>query len=444
MRTKAEDALYRGRAVVNSMLAAGQATPQQFDQAFAALADASAALKEQTSNTSTVRKGGTGMNLKEKRAAALKAAQDIIAKAKAENRDLTADEVTEIERRGEEIRDLDVHIENARKGNALIDSIGRIEGGGPRSGHLQLAGLAKSMTAGMVAYATRLGRVKGLTPSGETVTPVPVVNSLPFASTAGERPPRLADVLDAVVRPSPTYRILRQVNVADPGAAGVVAVGGTKPTFKLGFEAEDARLRVLAVLSEPIDKFLLEDATNLNTWVGQQLADQVEGAIEGEIVSGDGTGEHMTGLLNVSGAQVQAWAVDQLTTVLHGLSLLEQFSIAPQFVALAPADWLTIAGTRNSGGNFDANASGPVDPATRRLWGAPVVVVPSLAAGTGLIVGEQSVTVSTDGAGLRTDWDSSTGFSTNELRARVEGRFNLDILRAHGLVKLSLTEPSEG
>jgi len=238
---------------------------------------------------------------------------------------------------------------------------------------------------------------------------------------------------------SAAYSFLRQTVVSNPGAAGVVAPGGLKPTKRLGVRRVDDRLRVVAVLSEPTDRFLLEDEVSLSTWVAGELADAILTALEEEILTGDGTGEHFTGLAHTVGVQTQEFAVDPLVTVQHGLSKMQALGIAPSVVALSAADWLAIQTTRNASGGFDVG--GPVDSTAQTAWGTRVVVVPGLAAGSGWIIGDQTVVLSYDGdAALRTDWGRpGDAFSRNEVVARVEGRFNLDVLRPHGIVQLDMT-----
>src|SRR5690606_8304215 len=105
--------------------------------------------------------------------------------------------------------------------------------------------------------------VKALVPAGETVVSVPVVNTQPIpGGVSQEQAPRLLDLIPANRRAA-VYDVLKQTVVADSGAASVVAPGAVKPTKKLGLHKEQDRLRVVAVLSEPIDKFTLEDASNL-------------------------------------------------------------------------------------------------------------------------------------------------------------------------------------
>src|SRR5437868_8347922 len=69
------------------------------------------------------------MNLKQQRAAALKAAQDIVAQAKADGRDLTDAEQTEVEAKSAEVSELDAKIEKAAKSADLMARIGAIAPG---------------------------------------------------------------------------------------------------------------------------------------------------------------------------------------------------------------------------------------------------------------------------------------------------------------------------
>lgn len=380
------------------------------------------------------------------RDAAMKNAQSIVDQAKAAGRELTAAEATAVENTVTAVKAFDTAAKNAYgdlfgtpgtthfKDGAIVSQDGTDS---TETGHLSFRGLAERATSGMKSYSVSMGRTKGLVPAGETVVDIPLVNDIPLPTITQERPPRLVDVLPAAVRSAPVYSFLKQTVIADPGAATVVAPGALKPVKKLGVERVDSRLRVIAVTSEPVDKYLLEDAASLRTWVGTELADAVEAALETQVLTGDGTGENFTGLANTSSIQTQAFQTDKLITVQYGLSKIETLGIAPSFIALAAADWLAIQTTRNASGLFDVG--GPIDATARTAWGTRVVVVPGLAAGTGYIVGEDSAIVSTDGRGVRVEWGTpGDTFNRNQLVARVEGRFNLDVPKPHGIVKLTL------
>ncbi|WP_159623760.1 phage major capsid protein [Ruania rhizosphaerae] len=390
------------------------------------------------------------MNLKEQLAAALKRANELVAKAKAGN--ISPQEMTELEAKTAEAKSLKARIEGTEKSAAQAKADELMAGfqmgeherhGTPdttAAGRLDLSGLKDQMVAGMKGYSGQVAPgSKGLVPAGETVVSVPVVNPTdPVQGGIGhERAPRLIDVLPATVRAA-VYQVLKQTVIATPGTAGVVAPGDVKPTKKLGVHKEDSRLRVLAVLSEPVDKFLLEDASNLRTWVGAELVDAILDELENQVLAGDGTGENFTGLANTSGIQTQAFSTDQITTLAAGLAKVQDIGGAA-FIALASTDWLAIQTARNSGGSFDLG--GPIDATARTAWGTQVITVPGLTAGEGYVVGNDSLELTTDGRGVRVEWGTpGDTFTRNQLVARVEGRFNLDVLRPHRVVQMALTE----
>jgi hypothetical protein len=84
----------------------------------------------------------------------------------------------------------------------------------------------------------------------------------------------------------------------------------------------------------------------------------------------------------------------------------------------------------------------PYDPASRRLFGAPVVTTVSAAAGTGHVLAQGAVAVDTDSQGIGVQWSESSNaddFSKNLIRARCEGRFATSIYSPLGVVIADLT-----
>lgn len=224
-----------------------------------------------------------------------KEADEIIARSKA--RESLPEDETRAEQLAKEIPIIHEKIKKAKESAELIKAIGEageatyemkqngISGfGTPPQGHLSVKGLGRVMAAKMGAYSQRVSPgSKGIVPAGESVIEVPIVNTNPIAGNATlEHTPRLIDVLPVQVRQAPVYRYLRQVPVADAGTAGVVAPGEVKPTRKLALDTIDSRLRVIAVLSEPVDRFLLEDKADLTTWATTQLSDAVADALEAD------------------------------------------------------------------------------------------------------------------------------------------------------------------
>ena len=125
----------------------------------------------------------------------------------------------------------------------------------------------------------------------------------------GEAPTSLVEVLPAITRPV-VYRYLRQTTRTNNDAP--VAAGALKPTSVYGLTQVDGRLHVIAHLSEPMDKFLLQDTSSLADFVRLEMVSGIHSAVETQLVSGDGTGENLTGLSNTSGIQTQlVFQIDQ-------------------------------------------------------------------------------------------------------------------------------------
>jgi HK97 family phage major capsid protein len=277
---------------------------------------------------------------------------------------------------------------------------------------------------------------KALLPAGQTLVQVPIVNSMPIAGDQGaEVPPRLVNHLLTVTRPASVYDVLTETTPTTPGAASVVADGDEKPVRKLGLSRIEQRLKVVAVLTEPINRYILEDWPNLDAWLGQRLPQFIMDALEAEILTGDGTGEHFTGLAHVTGVQTQAYTTSAFNTVAAGLNQLEAIGVPASMIVLSATDWLTIqTATDSTNAPYMTNY---VNPAARTLFGVPIVVAPSLIKGSGWIIGQNSIELSTDGQ-QRIEWDAFSGFTRNEVQARAEGRYNLDVLKPHALVNLRL------
>lgn len=402
------------------------------------------------------------MNLRQMLKEALTEAQKVIGHAIDEGRDVTKEEATRLEELVTEAEGYKAQLDQiAQRGDleakfkalgeevipgpgAEFDTAGPAAyfAGGPlgKGRHASFAQLAPAAARAMRDISVRAGGygIKGLVPSGETVLNVPLVNSIPIPADGSlAKPRRLVDMVPVVPREAPIYSFLKQIPATDPGGAAVVAPGAEKPVKKLGVQRVDSRLRVVAVLSEPIDKYLLEDAASLQTWVGAELVDAIEAELETQIISGDSAGENFTGISNTSGIQAQSFITDALVTTKYALSKLQVLNLEPEFIAMSSADLLDVQTFRDANGRFFDG--GPVDVSASTLWGVPIVGIPGLSTGTAYAIAKDSLQLSTDGK-LRLEWNSATGFTRNEVQGRVEGRFNLDVLRPYGIVEIDLNE----
>jgi len=274
---------------------------------------------------------------------------------------------------------------------------------------------------------------KALAPTGTTVTDVPMLPESPIA--LGKPAQSLLDVLPVQVR-APKYTYLRQSTRTNNAAP--VADGATKPTSVLSLTQVDAELRVVAHLSEPIPKYWIEDAQALEQFVADELVYGLNVALEGQALTGNGTPPNLAGITTTSGTQTQAFATDLLTTTRAAITKMETAGHEAGVFVLSPADWekLELART-DTAGNLELG--GPIDRAARKLWSVPVVLSLKLPANSAVLLDVSSVGISTDQSGVQVQWSEnvSDDFSKNQIRARVEGRFQVDVFQPLGVVEIA-------
>lgn len=411
--------------------------------------------------------------LTEQRREFIAAAKAIALRAKAAGRGLTAGELAQVNEKLDGVKKLDEQITQAKSSSDLLARIGALpdgweehydndndngtngkgyttvngmpfdpsSGSGPSAGYLNLTAAGRkslgNRVAGQMGRASVAAGAKALLPSGEVSTGVELVTTSPVA--LGKIIPGLLSVLPVVQHGGPRYQYLRQT--ARTNNAAPVASGGLKPTTVLGLTRITGDLVVVAHLSEAIDKYWLEDSAALQQFVGDELLYGLNLALENQVINGNGTAPNMTGLLNTSGVLVQAAiAGDLLGTYRSAVTSMETTGQNPSVFVTNPTDWARVELTKASGTGDYLIDSSPVDRAARKLWGVPIALSTSIAAGTALLLDTASVALDTDRSGIRVQWSEnvSDDFNRNQLRARCEGRFGLSLYQGFGACKITL------
>lgn len=244
----------------------------------------------------------------------------------------------------------------------------------------------------------------------------------------------LLTLLPATTRSGRKYTYLAQ-SVRTNNAA-VVAAGGTKPVSEFTVEEVENELEVIAHLSQPVDRFLLEDN------------DALERFLVGELTNGvirKATQLGVQTISTTSGIQTVAYAGSAADSVYDGLTAVQDAGYEPSLIILRSADYKAIRKAKDSNGQY--YAGGPFlgaygDGALQQLpplWGVQTLVSPDVAAGKALIVTKDQLGVSVDQFGIRTDVDKSTGFAKNEVTFRTEGRFAFDVFTPSSVALVSLS-----
>jgi HK97 family phage prohead protease/HK97 family phage major capsid protein len=425
------------RALISSVKAAG--TPTAPIRSAMARANAERYQKEGNPMMTTTRLD----TLVKDRDAHIALVKTILDAADELSRDLTADETARVEDATAAAKSLDAAILTARDDLAVMEKARQLgtelgaELGDPRpgqpspdGGHLAMTGKHAKALAGRIIAAMPRHGTKALAAGQQTTSLIMLPEVVPIGRPAVS----VLDVLPSRVVP-PSYSFLRQS--VRTLLAAPVAEGGTKPTSTVSGAEVQNRLRTVAHISEQINHYLLSDNVNLERFVEDELIFGLRRAVEKQVISGDGTGENFTGILNTSGIVTQTFATNALTSVRKALTVLDAAGYQAGVIVLSAGDWETIELLESTSGATDVRGV-PIDAVQRRLWGVPVVINQGLGAKVGLVIGDGAAVVDHDG-NVDTRWSDAVGtdFQTNNVRCRVEGRFGLSVLQPGAVVKVA-------
>lgn len=397
------------------------------------------------------------MNLKAQRAAALKAAQDIIASAEKHGRSLTAGEISQVEAKHAEIADLDKQIKEAMEQSQLIKAIGDLEEDHEESE----APVQKSKSLGEHFIKNLGGR--SLKEPGTIVVPEfkaagdthEVGDAYGPLVTDVDRDPALpkrerlvvADLFGTgtVSGNSITYPVFGALE----GGTGAVAEGGTKPqmhvadpdwvTDRLGEIA--GHFKLTDDMAEDIPYIVSE----INSTALYDLAYKEEQAI----LNGDGVNPNLRGIMNRNGVQTHALGSDNAPDAIF--KAMSKVSLATGFeadgIVINPADYEAIRLSKDSngqyfGGGYFTGQYGNGDIVVHPpLWGRRTVVTSAIEAGTVLVGNFASAKVFRKG-GIRVESTNSHAddFINDKITVRVRSRLGLQVKYPAAFVKVTLGE----
>jgi HK97 family phage major capsid protein len=407
------------------------------------------------------------VNLKEQRAAALKAAQDIVAKAKAESRDLTADEINEVEAKSAEVKGLDEQIQRAEKSASLVQAIGGMAPA-ERTPSAESVEAAKSLGEHFVKHAAnRLKEIKGQ--SGATASAPefkaaadtqvttnsvfgPVLTQVDRTIVQAVRP-RLV-VADLLGQGTISGNAISYfVEGALEGAFTTVAEAGAKPQLHVvDPTAVTDTLKKIAGWTKFSDE-MMEDLDFIVSEINNRLLYELAKFEEAQILNGNGTGSNLLGLLNRSGIQTEARGTTAsgdtvADTIFRAITKVSTGSgLDPDGLVINPADYqgLRLAKDANGqyyGGGFFNGAYGNGGLSEQpNVWGLRTIVTPAIAVGTVLVgaFGQAATLYRKGGVRVESTNSHASDFTSNLVTMRVEERVALAVRRPAGLVKTTIT-----
>lgn len=221
----------------------------------------------------------------------------------------------------------------------------------------------------------------------------------------------------------------RQVTFTN--SAAVVAENTTKATSDLTFDLVNAPVRTIAHLMFA-SRQILDDAPQLRSVIEQQMTYGLMLAEEAELLLGDGTGQHILGIVPQATAYSGAFAITGETAIdrLRLAALQATLALLPSTgYVLHPTDWAKIETLKDGMGRYlVGDPQGRID---RRLWSLPVVESIAMTAGTFLagafFGGAQIFDRMT--AEFLISTEDSTNFQKNMVTLRSEERLALAVYR---------------
>ena len=404
------------------------------------------------------------MGLKEQRAAAMKAAADIIEKAKADGRDLTAEEIETVEAKHAEVKSLDEQIEKAKKSADLMrqfETFSVSDDGDQGEEKARSLGehFVKSVGHEGLARVKAIGGTTVAAPEFKAATDTHVIPSAlgdvltQFDRTVvrGFRRPTVADLFGTGTLGAGSNAVSYFVEGAVEGTITTVAESGQKPQIHMADPTvrTDALKKIAAILSFTDE--MAEDADFWMSEINQRGLYLLALAEENQLLNGAGTGSTVQGLLNRSGVQTETAANsgDNADALFRALTKVQTATgLGADGVIINPADYqqLRLAKDANEqyygGGYFAGQYGNGGVPEQPPVWGLRTVVSPAVAANTA-VVGAFGVggTVYRKG-GVRVESTNShdTDFDYNRIRTRIEERVALAVRYPAAFVNVTLSD----
>lgn len=209
-----------------------------------------------------------------------------------------------------------------------------------------------------------------------------------------QREINVMDLIQRIPMTSDTVEYVREDTFTNAAAAvaeasATTGTSGTKPESTLTYSIQTSPVRTIAHWV-PITNRMLADAPAIRGIINGRLLLGLDLELEDQILTGDGTGENLTGLLSVGGINIQGLGSDNVAdAIFKGRTQIRVNGRArPNAVVLHPNDWEAIRLLRENVasatlGNYLMGPPSAVGATT--LWGMPVVESEGITENTGLV-----------------------------------------------------------
>jgi HK97 family phage major capsid protein len=222
-------------------------------------------------------------------------------------------------------------------------------------------------------------------------------------------------------------------------AASPQAEASSKAESALTFTIDYSNVRTIAHWI-PATKQILDDFTQLQAYIDMRLLEGLKDKEDSELLTGDGLGDHLSGLT------LEATAYDTARTAVgdtyidklnHAISQVEDVNLTATGIVLHPRDWRAIQLTKDQASNVgNYIMGGPKGNADEMLWGLPVATSTAVTVGKFFVGAFATHTAIWDRMDARVDvsTEHSDYFIKNMVAIRAEERLAFTVYRSDAVV----------
>ena len=227
--------------------------------------------------------------------------------------------------------------------------------------------------------------------------------------------------------------------------SGSPATFTAKPQSTLTFVGEQAPVRTLAHW-EAAHRNVLADEPQLRSIIDNELLYGLRLQEDAQIITGNGSGENLQGILGATGVQTYAWSAGATLPVKDTkadairraatLSFLAYYE--PTGVVMHPNDWEDVELTKDSNGQYLVAVSVALG-GEPRVWRLPVIETPAMPEGMCVVgaFGTGAQLYDREGPSIRISEQHSDFFIRNAIVVLAEQRLALAIKRPEAFVKVT-------